>query len=230
MEKMADRIKLVREKIENAAIKSGRSAEDITLVAASKQNDSDKIIHAKSCGITVFGENKVQELLEKRVQNAYDGAQVRLIGHLQQNKVNKIVGNCSLIESVDSYELMKKISDRALSLGICQDILIEVNIGKEESKSGIFPEQLDELCSRASQHKGIYLKGIMAIPPAHCENREKFNYFASMNKLYVDIRAKKYDNSDICVLSMGMSSDYEMAIAAGSNTVRIGTAIFGPRQ
>ena len=227
---MRDRIAIVRDKIEKAASSCGRRAEDITLTAASKQNGAEAVRLAKSCGISVFGENRVQELLEKKAQGAYDGAEIRLIGHLQQNKVNKIVGACDIIESVDSISLMRKISDRALSLGIRQDILIEVNIAEEPQKSGISPAEADDVFSFAADCGGIFLKGLMAIPPADASECEKYNYFDAMRKLYVDMRAKKYDNSDVCILSMGMSRDYETAIRAGSNTVRIGTAIFGPRN
>lgn len=227
---MKDRIAVVRDKIEKAAVSCGRRAEDITLVAASKQNGADAVCLAKSCGISVFGENRVQELLEKKAQGAYDGAEIRLIGHLQQNKVNKIVGACDIIESVDSISLMRRISDRALLLGIRQDILIEVNIAGEAQKSGISPAEADDIFSSAADCRGIFLKGLMAIPPADASEHEKYNYFDAMRKLYVDMRAKKYDNSDVCILSMGMSRDYETAILAGSNTVRVGTAIFGPRN
>ena len=230
MVSIEDNVKRVYEKIVSAAERSGRSGSDITLVAASKQNGPENVKAAKEAGVKIFGENRVQELLEKKSTGAYEGAGLHLIGHLQKNKVRNIVGQCDMIQSVDSTSLMEMISKKALQLGICQDILIEVNIGGEESKSGFSPEALDEMTAFASQCPGIMVKGIMAIPPIRENNVQIRNYFDSMYKLYVDIKAKKYDNTDIYVLSMGMSGDYEEAILAGSNMVRIGSAIFGPRK
>ena len=225
-----DNVRHVKELIEKAASRSGRSGGDIRLVAASKQNNADAVRSAYHAGIDCFGENRVQELMEKKALGAYDGAELHLIGHLQKNKVKNVVGQCDLIQSVDSKELMELISKRATSLEIVQDILIEVNIGREETKTGIDPSALDDIASYASSLPGIIVKGLMAIPPINSyESHEKYNYFDLMYKLYVDIRAKKYDNNDICTLSMGMSSDFEEAIIAGSNMVRVGTAIFGPR-
>ena len=144
--------------------------------------------------------------------------------------MRNIVGACDVIQSVDSKELMELISKKAVSLGIRQDIFIEVNIGKEESKSGVYPEALDNIASYAGSCPGIKVTGLMTVPPI-CENKLQIsNYFDEMYKLYVDIRAKKYDNTDIYVLSMGMSGDYEEAIQAGSTMVRVGSAIFGPRK
>lgn len=220
----------VMDKIALAAERSGRAPEEITLVAASKQNDYSAVRQAYDAGIKVFGENRVQELTEKNAQNAYDGAKIHLIGHLQKNKVKNVVGVCDLIQSVDSEALMKTISDRAVSSGIKQDILIEVNIGGEESKSGIDPAQLDEFAAKCASFPGIFLRGLMAIPPKSENSAEIRNYFDAMYRLYVDIKQKKYDNTDIYVLSMGMSGDFEEAILSGSNMVRVGSSIFGPRS
>ena len=226
---ISDNIKRVRGEIAKAAISSGQKPEDILLVAASKTKPADLIKQAIAGGVDAVGENRVQELVEKRDLDAYTGAPLHFIGHLQSNKVNKIVGVCDLIETVSSQNLIKQIGRRAVSLGITQDILLEVNIGKEPQKSGIFPEQTEEMVAFASQTTGIKLLGLMAIPP-FCENNEKnCYYFDTMFQLFVDIRAKKYDNVSVRLLSMGMSDSYADAIRAGSNMVRIGSAIFGKR-
>lgn len=226
---IADNIKIIRAEIENAAIKSGRKGTDITLVAATKMNPPERIREAIKAGITDCGENRAQELLEKLSQNAYDGARLHFIGHLQRNKVKQLVGAVSLIQSVDSIELISAIAARAENLGLVQNILLEVNIGGEQAKSGIEPERIEELLEACSLHKSIKLEGIMAIPPAAVSSGDNRRYFDQMYKLFVDIKTKKYDNISMEILSMGMSGDYEDAILAGSNMIRLGSAIFGPR-
>jgi len=226
---ISDNIKKVRDEIAEAAIASGQNPKDITLVAASKTKPTELIKQAVEGGVDAVGENRVQELVAKRTLGAYTGAPLHFIGHLQSNKINKLVGVCDLIETVSSKNLLELIGRRAVSMGISQDILLEVNIGKEPQKSGIFPEQTEEMVALASQISGINLLGLMAIPP-FCENNEKnCYYFDTMFKLFVDIRAKKYDNVSVRLLSMGMSDSFADAIRAGSNMVRIGSAIFGKR-
>ena len=227
---VAENARQVLENVAEAARNAGRDPSEVTLVAASKMNSAEAVIEAKKAGICVFGENKVQELLEKQSLGAYEGAKVHLIGHLQKNKVRQIVGKCDLIQSVDSAELLMLISRKAESLGICQDVLIEINIGGEESKTGAKPEMLEEILVSAGSCPGIRVLGLMAIPPSIEKNTEKINFFEKMNRLFVDIGKKKYDNVTMCILSMGMSADFEQAIAAGATMVRVGTSIFGYRD
>jgi len=226
---IADNIKRVRDSIAEAAVKSGRAPGDIALVAASKMKPAEMIRQAVDAGIDAVGENRVQEMLEKQSQGAYHGAALHFIGHLQSNKVRQVVGACDLIESVSSAALLELIGKKAASLGIVQKVLLEVNIGKEPQKSGIFPEQIVEIIESASQTEGINVLGLMAVPPVFTEIERNCYYFDAMLQLFIDISKKKYDNVSMRFLSMGMSDSYFEAILAGSNMVRIGTAIFGER-
>lgn len=219
----------VFDRIEAAAKASGRSADEITLIAATKMNSADNIAEAIRGGIKVCGENRVQELLEKNAQNAYRGASLHFIGHLQKNKVKHVVGVCSLIQSVDSLELMSLIDKRAKALGIRQDVLLEINIAGEESKSGMRESELPLFLEKAGAFSSVFIRGLMAIPPISPSKGENRAYFARMYKLFVDNSLKKYDNVSMDFLSMGMSGDFEDAIAEGSNMVRVGSAIFGAR-
>lgn len=227
---IADNVKRVREKIYDTAEKAGRCAEDIVLIAAAKMNPADRVLEAIGAGVDAIGENRVQEMLEKNEQGAYKGAALHYIGHLQSNKVRHVVGLCQLIQSVDSFALIEQISKRAQSLGIRQDILIEVNIGREQNKSGVLRENLEEHLDFASLQPGIHVQGLMAIPPIFGNSGDNLNYFGEMYNLFVDIRAKKYDNISMSFLSMGMSDSYIDAIRAGANMVRVGSAIFGDRR
>lgn len=218
---LEDRVAIVRENIERAA--AGR---DVTLVGVAKTKPAALVRRAVAAGISVIGENYVQEFREKAAEGAYDGAQAHIIGHLQANKVKYIVGQAELIQSVDSERLLGEIAKRARALGVTQDVLIEVNIGGESSKSGVRPEALGELLHRAGGMTGVRVRGLMTIPPA--ENSSL--YFPRMYQLYIDNKAKKYDNVYMDFLSMGMSDDYEAAISEGANMVRVGSFIFGPRN
>lgn len=229
MSAIAENIAVLRERIERAAAAAGRAAGEVAFVAATKMNDADNVRAAVAGGIDACGENRVQELVEKYEQGAYIGAPLHFIGGLQKNKVKYLVGKVDLIQSVDSYELAQTIAKKAQQLGISQDVLIEVNIGREEAKSGVLPECTDELLARLSGMDGIKVRGLMAIPPNIELNPKNIVYFEKMHNLYVDMRSKKYDNVNIEIMSMGMSGDFEAAIACGSNMVRIGSAIFGPR-
>ena len=226
---IAENIKAVRDNISEAALKSGRAADDIKLVAVTKTKPVDNIRQAICAKVDAIGENRVQEMLEKHLHGAYEGAPLHFIGHLQSNKVSKIVGICDLIESVSSISLIELIGKKAEALGIVQNVLIEVNIGREPQKSGVMPEQTEELLALASQTKGIKVLGLMAIPPINEKNETNCYYFDTMFKLFVDMSAKKYDNVSVRLLSMGMSDSYIDAIRAGSNMVRIGSALFGER-
>ena len=230
LELVRDNARRVLDRAREAAVRSGRSGDAVTVVAASKTNGRDAIRAAYEGGIRTFGENRVQELTEKRAQGAYEDAGIQLLGRLQKNKVKYVAGQVELIHSVDSPELMEAISKRALSLGRVQDILIEVNIAAEEQKGGVPPERLEEILARAGENPGIRVAGLMTIPPAAAEKRENFRFFENMARLFVDMATKKYDNVIMQIMSMGMSRDFEDAILAGATLVRVGTAIFGPRD
>ena len=224
-----DNVKRIREEIAEAAAVFGRAAGEVALVAASKTKPAESIRQAIAANVDAVGENRVQEMTEKLSQGAYSGAPLHFIGHLQRNKLSKVVGVCDLIESVDSPGLLSLIGQKAVSLGIVQDVLIEVNIGREPQKSGILPEQAGEVMELASKTGGINVLGLMAVPPIYDQNENNCYYFDAMMKLFVDMGVKKYDNVSMRFLSMGMSDSYIDAIRSGSNMVRIGSAIFGAR-
>ena len=227
---IAENVARILADIERAAIAAGRDPKEITLCAATKMNDADRVRQAIAAGVGCCGENKVQELTTKLAENAYAGAQIHFIGHLQTNKVKQVVGKVSLIQSVDSLRLFQAIEKEAAKQGIVQDILLEINIGQEESKSGLSPEEVEEILHAASLSASVRIKGLMAIPPV-CENPgDNDKFFEEMCNLSVDITAKKYDNVFMEILSMGMSDDYADAIAHGSTMIRVGTAIFGARN
>lgn len=227
---IAENVKLVKENIEAAAIRCGRDPADIKLVAATKMNDAFRVREAIAAGVDICGENRVQELQEKLAQGAYDGCPLHFIGHLQKNKVKYIIGKVELIHSVDSVSLAQEINKRAAALGLTQDILLEVNIGAEENKSGFAPEELSCALDEMAQFSSIRVLGLMAIPPV-CEISENNRvYFRRMKQLFIDIGQKKYDNVIMQLLSMGMSADYEVAVEEGANLVRVGTGIFGARN
>ena len=227
---IAENIAVIRQKIDAAARETGRTGADITLVGASKMNDAAACRQAIAAGIDVLGENRVQEMTAKLAENAYDGAPLHFIGHLQRNKVKQVVGKVDLIQSVDRLELLACIEKQAEKLGIVQDILLEVNIGDEDSKSGFTPAEAMETAAHMSEYPHCHLTGLMAIPPISEKPGGNSKYFAEMRQLLVDITAKKYDNVDMVCLSMGMSDDYADAIAEGSTMIRVGTAIFGARN
>jgi hypothetical protein len=193
-------------------------------------NDAQRVKAAVAAGVDICGENRVQELQEKYPQGAYDGAPLHFIGHLQKNKAKYLVGKVDLIQSVDSPELMAVLDKLAAKQDLIQDILLEVNIGGEAAKSGIPPEQADELAAQMGEYSHLHLRGFMTIPPISVENGGNLRYFQKMYHLYVDIKEKKYDNTTIDCLSMGMSDDFADAIKEGSTIIRVGTRIFGARQ
>lgn len=223
------RIADVRKRVRDAAQKAGKDPDSIVLVAATKMNDAEHVREAIAGGIRVCGENRVQELLEKYEQGAYDGADLQFIGTLQTNKVKYLIGKVSLIQSVGSLRLGEVIAREAAKKNTCQDILLEVNIGREKAKSGFLLEELENAVLQLSQNSTLQIRGLMAIPPIADEMEKNSNYFAEMYEVFVDIWAKKYDNVSMDYLSMGMTNDFETAIACGANMVRVGTAIFGPR-
>lgn len=225
-----EHVNAVREKIAAAAVAAGRDPSEITLCAATKVQTDDTIREAIAAGITVCGENRVQELTAHLAANAYEGAQVHFIGHLQTNKVNKVVGKVALIHSVDSEHLLRAIDRQADKLGLVQDVLLEVNVAGEESKGGCTPDEARALAQLAESLEHVRLRGLMAIPPISQHPGDNIPYFSRMKQLFVDIKEKMAHNQDdMDCLSMGMSGDYEDAIAQGATMVRVGTALFGPR-
>ena len=226
---IAENIAAVRREIDEAARETGRTDRDITLVGASKMNDAAACQEAIRAGIDALGENRVQEMTAKLAENGYDGAPLHFIGHLQRNKVKQVVGKAALIQSVGSLELLEEIEKQADKLGIVQDILLEVNIGGEAAKSGFAPEAVSEAASHAKELSHVRVRGLMTIPPASATQVENMVYFQKVHALYVDINQKMYDN-ELDYLSKGMSGDFADAIRAGSNMVRVGTAIFGARD
>ena len=226
---ISENIAAIRREIHLAAAKTGRTEADIILVGASKVNDAAACREAIAAGIDVLGENRVQEMTQKLAENAYDGVPLHFIGHLQRNKVKQVVGKAALIQSVSSTALLDEIEKNAEKLGIVQDILLEVNIGGEEAKSGFAPGALNEAACYAKTLPHVRVLGLMTIPPVETEPHGNMPLFARMKALYVDINKNIYDNK-LKYLSMGMSGDYAEAIEAGSNMVRVGTAIFGARN
>lgn len=226
---IAENIARVRANIAAAAKEAGRDPSEITLVGASKMNDADACRQAIAAGIDVLGENREQEMTKKLAEHAYDGAPLHFIGHLQRNKVKNVVGKVAMIESVGSLELLSAIDKQAEKLGIVQDILLEVNIGGEEAKSGFAPEETEAAAVLARELPHVRVRGLMTIPPVETVPHGNLVYFEKMHRLYVDINGKIYDNK-LEYISMGMSGDFADAIRAGSNMVRVGTAIFGARD
>ncbi|MCM1363470.1 MAG: YggS family pyridoxal phosphate-dependent enzyme [Faecalibacterium sp.] len=222
-------LRYINDQIEQAAKKSGRTKEDITLMAVTKTVEPMFINHAIACGINLIGENKVQEFLSKEEYLKLDKCDAHLIGHLQTNKVKQIVGKVSMIQSVDSVKLAREISKQSVKNNVVTKCLIEVNVGEEESKSGIAYDNVMPLIEEIVSLESIKVEGLMAIPPICDDNQKLCEYFEKMNALFIDIKGQNIDNIDMSVLSMGMSGDYREAIACGATMVRVGSSIFGPR-
>ena len=227
---IAENVAKILRDIEEAAVCCGRNPQEIQLCAATKMNDADAVRQAIAAGVNCCGENRVQELTQKLSQNAYEGAPVHFIGHLQTNKVRQVVGKVDLIQSVDRLKLLQCIQQEAAAQGIVQDILLEINIGEEESKSGFALGDILPLVEKIGVFPNVRVRGLMAIPPI-CENSgDNDKFFQEIHNLAVDITEKKYDNVSVDILSMGMSDDYADAIRCGSTMIRVGTAIFGARN
>lgn len=227
MSSIAENIRVIRDNIAAALHGADRA---VLLVAATKMNDAQRVREAIAAGVDACGENRVQEFLEKDAQGAYAGAPKHFIGHLQRNKVNKLVGRVDLIQSVDSGELLRLIDRRAAALGIVQDVLIEVSVAGEAQKSGVSPAALPALLDLAAGCGAVRVRGLMCVPPVLEIPGGNLPYFSFMQQLFVDNSGKKYDNVSMDFLSMGMTDDYQDAVAAGANMVRVGSAIFGKRQ
>jgi len=226
---LEENIRRVKANIAAAAREAGRDPSEITLVAATKVQTDETIRAAIAAGITVCGENRVQEMTAHLDADAYAGAALHFIGHLQTNKVRQVVGRVDMIESVDSERVLQAVEREAARLGIVQDILLEVNIGLEESKSGVLPDEALAFARSAQRLPHVRLRGLMAIPPAAGAGGSKC-FFCKLNEIFVDIKRKIEDNKTVMdCLSMGMSGDYEDAVREGATLVRVGTALFGPR-
>ena len=226
---ITEHIAAVRREMAEAARESGRSERDIILVGASKMNDAAACQEAIAAGVDALGENRVQEMTAKLAQNAYDGAPLHFIGHLQRNKVRQVVGKAALIQSIGSEALLREVEKEAARQQLVQDILLEVNIGGEEAKSGFAPAQLEDAARAAQAMSHVRVRGLMTIPPADSDRDTNIRYFQEVRALYVDINEKLFHNELKC-LSMGMSGDFEDAIRNGATMVRVGTAIFGARH
>ena len=223
-------ISAIRENIANAAISSGRSPADVLLCAACKTRTVDEVRTSAGMDIDIFGENHAQELEEKFDAGAYLGKPGHFIGHLQTNKVKKVVGRASLIQSVDSDRLLLAIDGEAGKKGLVQDILIEINIGGEASKSGIDEDSLYRLLDLAAPLKNVTVKGLMAIPPVCTDEITARKYFSAMRGLFEKAAGRHIENTCMDILSMGMTGDYIWAVLEGSTMVRIGSGIYGPRD
>ncbi len=227
---IAENVAAIKANMRAAAIAAGRDPDSILLCAATKMNNADAVRQAILAGVDCCGENRVQELTQKSSENAYDGAPVHFIGHLQTNKVKQVVGKVDLIQSVDSLRLLEAVNKEAAKQGIIQDILLEINVGEEASKSGFTLEEMPDVLPNIGKYASIRVCGLMAIPPVSQNSGDNCKFFKKIYDLSVDITAKKYDNVSVYVLSMGMSDDFADAIACGSTMIRVGTAIFGARD
>ena len=225
-----DNLLRIREQIQTACARAGRPSDSVELLAVTKTVSPLLINEAIEVGVTAIGENRVQEYLGKKGDLHLDGVQTHLIGHLQTNKLKSIVGQVDMIQSVDSERLASAIGKASVAQGITTNVLLEVNIGREPQKSGVLPEELPQLLETVSALDGISVQGLMTVPPILDTEYEKRKIFSEMYQLFVDIRAKKLDNINMNILSMGMSGDFTEAILEGATTVRVGTAIFGYRQ
>ena len=220
----------VREQMREAALRAGRDPEDVTLVAATKVQTSDTIRNAIRAGITVCGENRVQELTAHLEDNAYEGARVHFIGHLQTNKVKSVIDKTVLIHSIDSIKLSDTIDFEARKKGIQVDGLLEVNVAGEESKFGFLPEELLPLLERLRQYRNLKIRGLMTVAPMVDDAEQNRAVFRRLRELSIDIKLKNTDNVTMNILSMGMTGDYHVAIEEGATLIRVGTGIFGMRE
>ena len=225
---LSDNLHEVQENIRKACERSGRNPEDVTLIAVSKTKPVSDIEQIYAAGIREFGENKVQEMNDKQKVLPGD-INWHMIGHLQRNKVKYIVDNVAMIHSVDSVRLAEEISKEAVKKNVAVDILVEVNVAKEESKFGLYTEDVRQFVEQISKLPGINIKGLMTSAPFVDNPEDNRQYFKKLKDLSVDINAKNIDNVHMDFLSMGMTNDYVVAVEEGATHVRVGTAIFGPR-
>ena len=230
LEEMREAVEEIRAKMAAAAREAGRDPAAVQLCAACKTRTADIVAASAALPIDVFGENHVQELCANFDAGAYCGKPSHFIGHLQTNKIKKVLGRASLIQSVDSEHLLAAIEKESAKAGIVQNVLLEVNPGGEESKTGVSPERLWPLLDAAAAQEHIRVKGLMAIPPVNNDDAQNRRYLAQVYKLFVQAGERGYQNVAMETLSMGMSGDFENAIREGATLVRIGTAIYGERD
>ena len=227
---ISENVAHIKAQIREAAIAAGRDPAEIQLCAATKMNDTNAVRQAIAAGVDLCGENRVQELTQKSAENAYEGVPVHFIGHLQTNKVRQVVGKVALIQSVDRMKLLSAIQDEAARQNICQKILLQINIGQEDSKGGFSVDEVWDVLDQLPNFPNIQVCGLMAIPPISQNSGDNCKFFQEMYNLSVDITRKNRHNVSMETLSMGMSDDFADAIACGSTMIRVGTAIFGPRH
>lgn len=229
LEYIRENINNIKHNIDNAAKKSDRNSSDILLLAVTKTVSIDKMKFAAECGLNYFGENKVQELV-KKYENLGSDYNWHMIGHLQTNKIKYIIDKVQLIHSVDSEKLAIEIDKEAKKIDKVVNILLELNVSGEETKFGIYPQNIFRVLDNISILSNIKIKGLMTVAPFVDNKEYNRTIFSKLYKLFIDIRAKQTDNIDMQYLSMGMTNDYEVAIEEGANIVRIGTGIFGDRN
>ena len=230
VEQMREAVEQIRAKMSAAAREAGRDPSAVQLCAACKTRTAATVAASAALPIDVFGENHVQELCANFDAGAYCGKPSHFIGHLQTNKIKKVLGRASLIQSVDSLHLLAAIEKEAAKAALVQDVLLEVNIGAEQSKTGVAPEELWGLLDAAAAQEHIRVKGLMAIPPVNSDDVQNRRYLAQVYQLFVKAGERGYANVSMETLSMGMSGDFENAIREGATLVRIGTAIYGERD
>lgn len=226
---VAENLKTIRERVDAACERAGRRPEEVALIAVSKTKPLSMIQEAYEAGARDFGENKVQEILEKYPEMPED-ARFHMIGHLQTNKVKQVVGKAVLIHSVDSLHLAEKIEQEAAKRDLTADILLEVNVAREESKFGLMLEEVIPLLEEVKNLPHVRVRGLMTIAPNVENPEENRKHFKKLYQLYVDIKSKNIDNGTMSVLSMGMTGDFEVAVEEGATMIRVGTGIFGSRQ
>lgn len=218
----------VREKIRQACQRSGRREEDVTLISVSKTKPVEMLREAYEAGSRDFGENRVQEIMEKYGQMP-ENVRWHMIGHLQKNKVRQVIDKAVLIHSVDTVELAEQIEKDAAKRDLTVDILLEVNVAEEESKFGFRTEEVEAAVMKIKEFPHVHIKGLMTIAPFVSNSEDNREVFKKLYQLYVDIRSKNIDNVNMSVLSMGMTGDYEVAVEEGATMIRVGTGIFGAR-
>ena len=225
---VAENLKTIRERVDAACERAGRRPEEVTLIAVSKTKPLSMLQEAYRAGARDFGENKVQEILEKYPEMPED-ARFHMIGHLQTNKVKLVVGKAVLIHSVDSLHLAEKIEQEAAKRDLTADILLEVNVAREESKFGLMLEEVIPLLEEVKNLPHVRVRGLMTIAPNVENPEENRKHFKKLYQLYVDIKSKNIDNGTMTALSMGMTGDFEVAVEEGATMIRVGTGIFGSR-
>lgn len=225
---VAENLKTIRERVDAACERAGRRPEEVALIAVSKTKPLSMLQEAYEAGARDFGENKVQEILEKYPEMPED-ARFHMIGHLQTNKVKQVVGKAVLIHSVDSLHLAEKIEQEAAKRDLTADILLEVNVAREESKFGLMLEEVIPLLEEVKNLPHVRVRGLMTIAPNVENPEENRKHFKKLYQLYVDIKSKNIDNGTMTALSMGMTGDFEVAVEEGATMIRVGTGIFGSR-